>query len=563
MKSSPKARRGREGREIAWLFHGGRILDAPRAAAAGASAGQSSPRRAPARSSARSRAEIHREGVLVRGDRIESVGPVDRLRREAGRGARLVNLRGGTLLPGFVDAHIHLLTWVRAASDTWLREQSLRGLEEAVRAASAQAPVDAWVSIRGWVPREWARPLKRRATLDGLLSEQPLILHAVDGHSVWANTIALRIAGIHGRTPDPPGGVVDRDESGETTGHLIETAASLIRPFIPRPDDPADELARAIKKGHSLGITGAHDFDPREIWDAAQRLGAKGPLPFRLVLSVPAAKLEAAEVLELRSGWGDERLRVGAVKFFADGTLGSGTALLESEYEDSTSTGIEVIRLPELTDRCARARKAGLTVAIHAIGDRAVKNALDAIEGAIQSGGPFPLPPRIEHIQLAREEDFPRFKALGVLASVQPIHQVTDRAVAKRKWGLRTSRSYAYRSLLRAGARLLFGSDAPFDRPGPLLGIQAALLRRERGEDHGESFHPEQRLGLAQALRAHLEEPNLAAGWRTPLGRIKAGWGADLVQFDQDLLQLEPESLDRAKIRGVWVAGSQVYGKSL
>ena len=529
--------------DTTWLFHGGRILDARRAA---------------------KRPGVHpsREAVLVRGERIAAAGPLDRLRREAGRGARVVHLEGGTLTPGFVDAHIHLLTWIRAASDVWLTKQSPDGLEEAIRDARARTRGQDWVAIRGWIPREWSRELRRRATLDRLLPDRPLILYAIDGHSVWANTPALQSAGINGHTPDPSGGSVDRDASGETTGVLIETAASLISPFVQRRRDPAEELKRAIKKAHSFGITGAHDFDRNEIWSAAQGLAQKGPLPFRLLLSVPASKLDSAELLELRSGWGDERVRVGAVKFFADGTLGSGTALLEREYDDNKSTGIEVISRPELTDRCARARKAGLTVAIHAIGDRAVRNALDAIEGAIQRGGPFPLPPRIEHIQLAREEDFPRFKALGVHASVQPIHQVTDREVAKRKWGERTSRSYAYRSLLRAGARLLFGSDAPFDRPGALLAVRAALLRRERGEDDAQSFHPEQRLGLAQALRAHLEEPNVVAGWRTPLGRIEAGWGADLVQFDQDLLQMEPDRLDRAKVRGVWVAGARVYGKS-
>jgi len=251
------------------------------------------------------------------------------------------------------------------------------------------------------------------------------------------------------------------------------------------------------------------------------------------------------------------------VKFFADGTLGSGTALLEEEYEDDTSIGTEVLSRAELEDRCARARRAGLTVAIHAIGDRAVRNALDAIEGSIRRGGPFPVPPRIEHIQLAREEDLPRFKALGVIASVQPIHQVTDRAVAKRKWGERTARSYAYRSLARAGARLVFGSDAPFDRPGPLLALQAALLRRAGGEPPSQAFHPEQRLGLAPALRAHLEEPNRLAGWSMPLGRIAPGWGADLVQFDQDLLRMDPGTLHEAKVRAVWVDGARVFGKSL
>jgi predicted amidohydrolase YtcJ len=546
-KGAGSSRAGRS--PAGWLFHGGRILDARRAAAAGGGGGA-------ARGG-------YTEAVLVRGDRIEAVGPLERLRRAAPRGVRSVNLRGGTLTPGFVDAHVHLLTWIRAASDVWLRLQTPEGLDEAARSARAPARSGDWITIRGWVPRDWPRELRRRATLDRALSDRPLVLHAVDGHSVWGNTAALQAAGIDARTVDPPGGTVERDASGAPTGVLVEMAASLLLRAVPNRREPAEDLARAIRKAHSLGITGAHDFDRTDIWSAAQELCARDRLPFRILLSVAAARLESAEALELRSGWGNDRLRVGAVKFFADGTLGSGTALLEEEYEDDTSTGTEVISPTELEDRCARARKAGLTVAIHAIGDRAVRNALDAIEGSIRRGGPFPAPPRIEHIQLAREEDLPRFKALGVLASVQPIHQVTDRAVATRKWGGRTARSYAYRSLLRSGARLLFGSDAPFDRPGPLLALQAALLRRGGEEPESQTFHPEQRLGLAPALRAHLEEPNRLAGWSTPLGKIQAGWGADLVQFDHDLLRIDPGSLHRVRVGAVWVAGSQVFGKSL
>jgi hypothetical protein len=527
------------GSEAGWLFHGGRILDARRAGGTG---------------------DRGHEAVLVRGDRIVAVGPVDRLRRAAGRGVRAVHLRGGTLTPGFVDSHIHLLTWIRAVSDVWLKAQTPEGLAEAVRAARARAPEGDWITIRGWVPREWSRELKRRSTLDRVVPDSPLVLFAIDGHSVWGNGAALRAACLGPDATDPPGGTVDRDPGGALTGILIEEAAPLLRRAVPRRREPALDLARAIRKLHSLGVTGAHDFDRSGIWTAAQALSEQDRLPFRLLLSVAAARLDSAEDLELRSGWGNDRLRIGPVKFFADGTLGSGTALLEEEYDDNTSAGMEVTSRAELEDRCAQARKAGLTVAIHAIGDRAVRNALDAIEGAIRREGEFPLPPRIEHIQLAREEDLPRFKGLGVLASVQPIHQITDRAVARRKWGTRTARSYAYRSLQRAGARLLFGSDAPFDRPGPLLAVQAALLRRGGGEPDTEAFHPEQRIGLAQALRAHLEEPNRTAGWRTPLGRIEPGWGADLVHFDQDLLRIGPENLHHSKVEGVWVAGTRVYG---
>jgi hypothetical protein len=249
------------------------------------------------------------------------------------------------------------------------------------------------------------------------------------------------------------------------------------------------------------------------------------------------------------------------VKIFADGTLGSSTALLEEPYEGAADRGMEVTPPDELLDRCRRAAAAGLSVAVHAIGDRAVRNVLDTIEALRRLGSSFPRAPRIEHVQLARREDFARFRRLGVVASVQPIHQVTDRDLARRRWGSRTARSYAWRSLLRAGAKVIFGSDAPFDRAGPLLAIQAAMLRRRGDEAPDAAFHAGERLTLSQALRAHVEEPHRSADWGVPLGRIQPGFGADLVRFDQDLLRVSPEELHEARVLGVWVEGSLLHGK--
>jgi predicted amidohydrolase YtcJ len=343
---------------------------------------------------------------------------------------------------------------------------------------------------------------------------------------------------------------------------LIEEARKLMTEKIRRTTPTRDDLAAAIAKARSLGITSAHDFDRAATWRAAAELELEGKLRFRLLLSVPVSSLEAGETLGLAAGLGGERLRVGPVKMFADGTLGSATALLEEPYEGSRDRGIEVTSPAQLAAACARAADAGLSVAIHAIGDRAVRNALDAIESALRAGKRFPLPPRVEHVQLSRSEDWERFRRLGVLASVQPIHQLTDRAVARRHWGGRTARSYAWKSLAGAGARLAFGSDAPFDRAGPLLGLQAALLRREGEEPPAEAFHPEQRLRLARALRAHLEEGHRAAGWPLPLGRLAPGFAADLVHFDHDLRETAVESWHRVRVLRTWVGGIQAYGRT-
>jgi len=523
------------------LFHGGTLLDARRAASARPAGGR--------------RGEG--EALLVRDGTIEAVGSLARLRRLAGRGVASYDLEGGALVPGFVDAHIHLLSWFRSMRDpAFGPEQTPESLETLVRARERSARPGEWITVRGWVPRAWPANLLVRETIDGIVPDRPLVLYAADGHSVWANGRALEACGIGTHTRDPEGGVIARDARGEPTGHLIEEAANLVRPHVPRRDDPKDEWRGAVAAARRLGITSAHDFDrSAEGRRAAQELDRDGSLGLRLLLSVPVAVLDAAEAMGLAYGFGSDRLRLGPVKLFADGTLGSSTALLEAPYEGSDRDGIAVTSPATLRAATLRAARAGLSVAIHAIGDRAVRHALDAIEATLAAGHRFPAPPRVEHVQLAREEDFPRFARLGAVASVQPIHLVTDRDIARRLWGARTARSYAWRSLQRAKATLYFGSDAPFDAPGPIAGLRAAVLRRDPDRDDAP-FHPEQRLRLAAALRAHCEAPHAAARWGTRLGRLEPGWGADVVALSHDLRRIEPEAWSEVRVRGCWVAGS-------
>jgi len=533
-------------RERGWLFHGGTLLDATRASRPLA------PTKGP-----------RAEALLVRGGRIEAIGSLAQLRKLAGRGIEPVDLRGGALLPGFVDAHIHLVTWLRALREPSLASaQTPEALGALVRARERTLRPEEWITVRGWVPRAWPAALLARETLDRIAPRRPLVLYAVDGHSVWANGAALARAGIDARTRDVAGGVIVRDSSGQPTGQLIEEADKLLRSHVPHLDDPKDEMRDAVTEARRLGITSAHDYDRTATGRrAAQELDREGRLGLRLLLSIPVAALDAAEALGLRDSFGSDRLRIGPVKMFADGTLGSSTALLEAPYEGTANTGIAVTPADELREKTARAARAGLTVAIHAIGDRAVRNALDAIEAAVAEGLRFPAPPRIEHVQLARTEDFDRFRRLGVAASVQPIHQVTDREQAARVWGARTARAYAYKTLLRAKAVLYFGSDAPFDRPGPLLALQAAVLRGDPTR-HDAPDYPEQRLRLAEALRAHTEAPHAAAAWPARLGRLLPGWGADLTLLSHDLRSAPPEAWTKIRVRGTWVAGSNHLQKS-
>lgn len=495
------------------------------------------------------------EAVWVRDGTIVAVGPLRTVRSRAGRSAKRVDLGGGTLTPGFTDSHIHLVTWIRALREPRLREQNVASIERAVRERVRSAPREEWILIRGWIPREWPVAARSRSVLDRIASDRPVVLHAVDGHSVWANRTAFERAGIEEGAADPSGGTIERDAGGNRTGVFLEEARKLITEKVRRTVPMRDDLADAMTLARSLGITSAHDFDLAGTWRAAAELARTGRMTLRLQLSVPVASLEAAEKLGLGTGWGGDRLRVGPVKMFADGTLGSATALLEAPYEGTAQCGEEVMSPEALSAGCARAAGAGLSVAIHAIGDRAVRNALDAIDTVAKTGLRFPLPARIEHVQLSRVEDWARFRALDVLASVQPAHLLSDRPLARRHWGERTERSYAWRGLARAGARLIFGSDAPFDRAGPLLAIQAALLRRGGDEPSEAAYHPEQRLGLRAALKAHLEEPHRAAGWPLPLGRIAPGYGADMAHFDHDLSETPVDQWHRARVLSTWVGG--------
>ncbi len=526
-----------------WLFHGGTLLDARRATRPMGSA----PRKGSGGG----------EALLVRGGVIEAIGPLARLRKLAGIGIEPYDLRGGALVPGFVDAHIHLITWLRALREPSFGEaQTPAALAALVRAREKTLRPGEWLSVRGWVARVWPAESLVRETLDRVAPARPLVLYAADGHSVWANGVALSLCGVNERTRAPEGGVIAKDSRGEPTGHLIEEAANLVRSRVPRLDDPAEELRDAVAEARRLGITSAHDFDASvNSRRAAQDLDRDGRLALRLLKSIPVGSLDAVEELGLRHGFGSEHLRVGPVKMFADGTLGSSTALLEEPYEGTSNVGIVVTPPDELREKTIRAAKAGLAVAIHAIGDRAVRHALDAFEAALSEGLRFPAPPRVEHVQLAREVDFARFHRLGAVASVQPIHLLTDRDLAARIWGDRTGRSYAWKSLLRAKATLYFGSDAPFDRPGPLLTLQAAVLRRDPAR-HPEPCHAEQCLRLAEALRAHVEAPHAAAGWTKRLGRLEPGWGADLVALSHDLRSIPPEEWHRVRVAGSWVAGS-------
>ncbi|OLB81288.1 MAG: hypothetical protein AUI14_03850 [Actinobacteria bacterium 13_2_20CM_2_71_6] len=338
-----------------------------------------------------------------------------------------------------------------------------------------------------------------------------------DAHSAWLSSAALAAAGMDGRTPDPPGGSIDRDETGRPTGIVRERAVHTVQRLLPPLSEPQLDRAMAavLRRLARAGLTSVHSMDPSSTFASLSRLHGRRPLPVRVTWNLPAAHLDDAERLGLRSGLGDDRLRVWGVKAFLDGSLGSRTA------EMLGGEGVAVLPQADLVELARRCARAGLSPCLHAIGDRAVRRALDALEPLAGAGPTWR--PRIEHAQCVDAADVPRFRSAGVVASMQPVHAVSDREVADREWGDRTRQAYAWRPLLAAGAVLAFGSDAPVEPADPLLGLDAATGWRRRA-----GWHPELAVTRAQAVRACTWGAAYAAGMEDRLGRLAPGLLCDL-----------------------------------
>jgi len=456
--------------------------------------------------------------------RIIGVGV--RARAAAGRGAEVIRLRG-TTWPGLIDAHIHLEGL--AERHLTLDLTGARSLDDAlgrVRKWGARLPKDGWVVGSGWYNDAWSDPaFPSRQDLDKAAGGRPAYLRRKDGHSAWVSSAAMKQADIDRSTVDPPGGGIDRDDQGEPTGILRETAMQLVAAIVPRATDTELDaaMARSLAALARLGLTSVHSMDTAPGFGSFQRLHARGKLPLRITYNLPLADLRHAERIGVRSGWGDEWLRIWGVKAFLDGSLGSRTA----EMLDGSGT----VRLPQedlidMVDRCARAE---LNVCLHAIGDGAVRRALDALAPHRRARRLWR--PRIEHAQCVDPKDMRRFARVGAIASMQPIHAVADRDLAEQYWPKVSAHAYAWGALERAGARLVFGSDAPVETADPLLGIDVATAWRRRAK-----WHPDLAVSRASALRAYTSDAAYAVGTEHDLGALSEGSLCDLTMVDDGLV---------------------------
>ncbi|MBC7235274.1 MAG: amidohydrolase [Chloroflexi bacterium] len=508
------------------------------------------------------------QAVAVAGKRILAVGKNEEVLSLAGPGVRLLDLGGCSLLPGFEDAHLHLCSHGLALTQVDLGEA--RSLEEALARLERQAakrPAGAWLRGRGWNHNSWPKPVQpTRYDLDRVVGERPVALVSKDGHALWVNSAVLRLAGISRHTPDPPGGEILRDASGEPNGILTEKAQALIWRHVPEPDAEAMEAAAraALADAARHGITALHNCEGPAALAALRRLQEADALTARVWHMIPMEYLDQARALGLRSGFGDEMLRLGHIKMFADGALGSGTAEMLAPYEDwPDRRGVAATSSAELWEAIVASLRAGLAPAIHAIGDAANRRVLDlyarAYEKGLLAALPHGLRPRIEHAQLLTPEDIPRLGQLGVVASMQPIHATQDMAMADLHWGKRARWGYAWRSLLERGAILAFGSDCPVETLDPLAGLYAAVTRRRADGTPPGGWYPEEALTLDQALEAYTRGSARACGQLASRGSLAPGKLADLVVLSRDLYAGPAEAWPDIKVRLTLVGGRIVW----
>ncbi len=512
--------------------------------------------------------------LAIGNKRILAVGTDADICALAGPNTRQIDLGGRRLLPGLTDSHFHYWHW--ALSRRWLDfsdTDSLFELCQQVKRAASEIPPGQWILGHRWNETRWPSPqLPTRTDLEKVAPEHPVLLWRSDFHLAVANSLALQKAAIASDTAAPADGVIDHDALGQPTGVLRELAINLVSDVLPAPTE--DETVRAMRDGlgvlHRLGLTGLHDYrimggpDGPPAFRAWQRLHAAGELTLRVWMDLPGERLDEAISLGLRTGLGDSYFRIGHLKFFADGSQGARTAWMLERYEDA-DYGMPLIPPAELADRVRRADSAGLSVAIHAIGDRANREVLDIFERLGEGerrfvSAPPAAPHRIEHAQLIQTEDIGRLARLGIVASVQPLHVADDFPMIETSVGPRARFDFRFRDMLDAGVRLALGSDCPTADPNPMWGIQAAVTRRRRDGTPLEGWYPKQCITVAESVWGYTMGAALVSSRTTELGSLTPGKLADLIVLDRDIFAIDPMEIAQTQVVMTVFDGQIVYG---
>src|SRR5689334_5624147 len=508
------------------------------------------------------------EAVAIFRNRIVAVGSTNDIKKLAGPATRIIDAKNRLLLPGFNDAHTHFLSGGFQLSSVDLRDaNSPEEFASRIKAFTAKLPKGRWITGGDWDHERWPdAKLPTKELIDSFTAETPVFVNRLDGHMALANTLALKLAGVTRDTQDPPGGVIVRDKSGEPTGVLKDAAQNFVWKVV-SPSTFEEKLAAAkaaTDYAARLGVTSVQDMSAGTDVGVYQTLLDRGELKTRIYAVSPLPSWERVAQTGVRAHFGSEMLRVGGLKGFADGSLGSTTALFYEPYRDEPATsGIAADEMyPEgvMLKRVGEADRAGLQVMIHAIGDRANDLILSIYEQVAHENGKRDRRFRIEHAQHLRAQDIPRFARDGVIASMQPYHAIDDGRWAEKRIGKeRIKTTYAFRSLLDSGATLAFGTDWTVAPLNPLLTIYAAVTRRTIDGKNPNGWVPEQKISLEETLRAYTVGSAYAEFEENVKGSVSAGKLADLVLLSRDIFTIDPNEIENVKVVFTMVDGRVVY----
>jgi predicted amidohydrolase YtcJ len=500
--------------------------------------------------------------VAINGDTIVAVGSSAEIRKLGA--ARVVDAKGGMVTPGFIDSHVHFVIGGFRLSSVQLRDaRTPEEFVKRIREFAATVPAGTWITGGDWDHELWGGRLPERSWIDSVTPDHPVWVNRLDGHMALANSAALRAANVSSSTSDVDGGAIVRGPGREPTGILKDNAQSLVERVVPAPpallQDRALDTAMTYVASH--GVTSIHNMGTWSDLAIFDRARAANRLKTRIYAVVPISTWEQLRDTVEARGTGDEWLRIGGLKGFVDGSLGSHTAAMLEPFTDAPNDRGLFVNTPEdLYQWTSGADKAGLQVIIHAIGDRAIRSLLDTYERVAKENGPRDRRFRMEHAQHIAPADIPRFGALGVIASMQPYHAIDDGRWADKVIGAeRAKGTYAFRSLLDNKATLAFGSDWFVAPPTPLEGIYAAVTRRTLDDKNPGGWVPEQKITVEEALRAYTVGSAHASFDEARKGTLARGKLADLVLIDHDLTTIAPETIRDARINMTVVGGRVVF----
>lgn len=506
--------------------------------------------------------------LAVSGDRVLAVGSDETVRALASTDTRVIDLKGRLVTPGFNDAHVHFLDGGFGLLSVDLRDAKDEGeFADRIGRHAAVLPKGAWILNGNWDHERWkSQALPTKAFIDDVTKENPVAVNRLDGHMILANSLALRAAGIDRDTKDPFGGTIVRDAKGEPTGILKDNAQDLLYKVLPAPTREMNVRAAKAALAHaaSLGVTSVQDNSSIDALPTYQQIRAEGGLLTRINVWRPVAAMKSLIDAGVRSGLGDDWIRIGAIKILSDGSMGAGTAAFFEPYADEpTTSGLLLYPVEELTRMIDEADEAGFQLAVHAIGDRANAMVLDAFEKAAAARSRPDRRFRIEHAQVVRRADLPRYAKLRVIASIQPSHCIDDMRWAPKRIGVeRCKMAYNFKSFLDASIPVAFGTDWYVEPLDPRLGLYAAVTRETVEGGPKDGFLPEERIPLDVAIDLYTRGSAYAEFADDRKGTLEPGKLADLAIFAQDLFKLEPRQILTTPVDLTMVGGRVVFERT-